>query len=200
MQLLGENLSLLDFWKIWIKINHSYGFIKLYLQNHNVLFYDASGRALQADIWSFWHCFMAGQQWLLRDKTEEHTKMAESQFDDSFRRCLQGSHALPTLPWRRIVPWCSWRRGDLPLADPRGGARDAPPPGGPNSFIFMQFSVKNWKIIAFLGVGAPPLGKILDPPLPSIVQNNLYHFFNDFLVSYASVLRKAKSLRLGEHN
>ena len=30
------------------------------------------------------------------------------------------------------------------------------PPGGPNSFIFMQFSAKNWKIIAFLGVGAPP--------------------------------------------
>ena len=27
-----------------------------------------------------------------------------------------------------------------PLADLRGGARDAPPPGGPNSFIFMQFS------------------------------------------------------------
>ena len=29
------------------------------------------------------------------------------------------------------------------LADPRGGARDARPPGGPNSFIFMQFSEKN---------------------------------------------------------
>ena len=30
------------------------------------------------------------------------------------------------------------------LADPRGGARDArPPPGGPNSFIFMQFLAKN---------------------------------------------------------
>ena len=46
------------------------------------------------------------------------------------------------------------------LADPRGGARDArPPPGGPNSFIFMQFSAKMWKIIAILGVGAPPWGK-----------------------------------------
>ena len=30
------------------------------------------------------------------------------------------------------------------------------PPGGPNSFIFMQFSAKMWKIIAILGVGAPP--------------------------------------------
>ena len=28
------------------------------------------------------------------------------------------------------------------LADLRGGARDARPPGGPNSFIFMQFSAK----------------------------------------------------------
>ena len=35
----------------------------------------------------------------------------------------------------------------------------APLPGGPNSFIFMQFSAKNWKIIALLGVGAPPWGK-----------------------------------------
>ena len=30
------------------------------------------------------------------------------------------------------------------------------PPGGPNSFIFMQFSAKMWKIIAILEVGAPP--------------------------------------------
>ena len=37
-----------------------------------------------------------------------------------------------------------------------GGARDARPPGGPNSFIFMQFSAKIWKIIAILRVGAPP--------------------------------------------
>ena len=29
------------------------------------------------------------------------------------------------------------------LADPRGGTRDACPPGGPNSFIFMQFLAKN---------------------------------------------------------
>ena len=35
----------------------------------------------------------------------------------------------------------------------------APPPGGPNSFIFMQFSAKIWKIIAILRVGAPPWGK-----------------------------------------
>ena len=41
----------------------------------------------------------------------------------------------------------------------KGGARDARPPRGPNSFIFMQFSAKFWKIIAILGVGAPPLGK-----------------------------------------
>ena len=39
----------------------------------------------------------------------------------------------------------------------KGGSQGrAPPPGGPNSFIFMQFSAKMWKIIAILGVGAPP--------------------------------------------
>ena len=48
------------------------------------------------------------------------------------------------------------------VADPRGrqGRAHSPPrPGGPNSFIFMQFSAKNSKIIALLGVGAPPSGK-----------------------------------------
>ena len=43
-----------------------------------------------------------------------------------------------------------------PLADPRGAPGTRAPPGGPNSFIFMQFSAKMWKIIAILGVGAPP--------------------------------------------
>ena len=39
------------------------------------------------------------------------------------------------------------------LADPRGAPGMCAPPGGPNSFIFMQFLAK---IIAILGVGAPP--------------------------------------------
>ena len=49
----------------------------------------------------------------------------------------------------------------LALADPRGrqGRAPPPPPRGSNSFIFMQFSAKKWKIIAILGVGAPPWGK-----------------------------------------
>ena len=41
------------------------------------------------------------------------------------------------------------RKGWRPLTDPMGGG-----PPGPNSFIFMQFSAKIWKII-----------EILDPPL-----------------------------------
>ena len=41
----------------------------------------------------------------------------------------------------------------------KGGRQGCAPPRGPNSFIFMQFSAKNWKIIAFLGVGAPLWGK-----------------------------------------
>ena len=36
---------------------------------------------------------------------------------------------------------------------------------GPNSFIFMQFSAKKLQNNPNLGVGAPPLGKILDRPL-----------------------------------
>ena len=44
------------------------------------------------------------------------------------------------------------------------------PAGGPNSFIFMQFSATKLKI-ALLGVGVP-LRKILDPPLGN--NNTIY--------------------------
>ena len=48
-----------------------------------------------------------------------------------------------------FIIWIHWRiQGGAP------GTRA--PPGGPNSFIFMQFSAKIWKIIAILGVGTPP--------------------------------------------
>ena len=43
--------------------------------------------------------------------------------------------------------------------DPRGVPGMRTPPGGPNSFIFMQFLAKFWKKLAILGVGAPPWGK-----------------------------------------
>ena len=43
-----------------------------------------------------------------------------------------------------------------------------PPPRGPNSLIFMQFSAKNLQNNRSLGVGAPPQ-KILDLPLPCLV-------------------------------
>ena len=39
------------------------------------------------------------------------------------------------------------------------------PPGGPNSFIFMQFSAKKLKSNSTFGSWHTPLGKILDPPL-----------------------------------
>ena len=54
------------------------------------------------------------------------------------------------------VQWGSLSGG---IGGSKGGARDARPPGGPNSFIFIQFSAKIRKIIAILGVGAPPWGK-----------------------------------------
>ena len=52
----------------------------------------------------------------------------------------------------------------------KGGARDAHPPGGPNSFNFMQFLGKFGKIVRMrppppLGSWRPLLGEILDPPV-----------------------------------
>ena len=35
------------------------------------------------------------------------------------------------------------RKDPFALADPRGAPGTRAPPGGPNSFIFMQFSAKN---------------------------------------------------------
>ena len=61
---------------------------------------------------------------------------------------------IPKIQWH--IHTGIWSLVNWSLADPRGGARDARPPWGPNSFIFMQFSAKMWKIIAILGVGAPP--------------------------------------------
>ena len=54
-----------------------------------------------------------------------------------------------------------------PVADLRGGTRDVRPPGGPNSFNFMQFWGKYGKIVCWCPLGSlrPLLGEILDPPL-----------------------------------
>ena len=49
--------------------------------------------------------------------------------------------------------------GTQPVADLRGGARDARPPGGPNSFIFMQFSAKKIGWHTHFGSWRPPWGK-----------------------------------------
>ena len=68
------------------------------------------------------------------------------------RRCLPGG-LLRGLPSGVYTP----------VADLRGGARDVrPPPGGPNSFNFMQFLGKFGKIVCWRppwGVGAPSSGK-----------------------------------------
>ena len=53
----------------------------------------------------------------------------------------------------------------LPLADLRGGGPRDAPPGGPNSFIFIQFLAKKLQNNLNSGVGALPSGKILDPSL-----------------------------------
>ena len=63
------------------------------------------------------------------------------------------------------------------------------PPGGPNSFIFMQFSAKNWKIIALLGVGAPPgknpgsaTGQITQTQTETETERIYYHEFTTWRV------------------
>ena len=57
----------------------------------------------------------------------------------------------------------------LSVADLRGGARDVRPPGGRNSFNFMQFLWKFGEIVCWRppppGELEPLLGEILDPPL-----------------------------------
>ena len=52
---------------------------------------------------------------------------------------------------------------NISVADLRGVPGMRAPPGGPNSFIFMQFLAEKISTPT-LGVGTP-LGKILDPPL-----------------------------------
>ena len=55
----------------------------------------------------------------------------------------------------------------------KGGRQGrAPPPGGPNSFIFMQFSAKIINKHTHFGSWRPPLGKILDPPLVAVDKRN----------------------------
>ena len=54
-----------------------------------------------------------------------------------------------------------------------GGRQGRAPPGGPNSFIFMQFSAKIINKHTHFGSWrpSPPLGKILDPPLVACPQH-----------------------------
>ena len=61
--------------------------------------------------------------------------------------------------------WLSMFKRMLPIGGSKGGARDARPPWGPNSFIFMQFSRIKLKNNSTFGSWRTPLGKILDPPL-----------------------------------
>ena len=51
------------------------------------------------------------------------------------------------------------------LADLRGAPGTRAPPGGPNSFIFMQFLAKKLQNNSSFGSWRPLLGEILDPPL-----------------------------------
>ena len=66
-----------------------------------------------------------------------------------------------------------WRATPQSVADLRRGGRargTCPPPGGPNSFNFMQFLGKFAKIVCWRPPESwrPLLGEILDPPLPVV--------------------------------
>ena len=58
----------------------------------------------------------------------------------------------------------------LNIGGSKGGRQGrAPPPGGPNSFIFMQFLAKKLQNNSTFGSWRPLLGEILDPPLLNVV-------------------------------
>ena len=63
------------------------------------------------------------------------------------------------------------------MADLRGAPWTRAPPGGPNSFNFMQFLGKYGKIVCWRPPGSwrPLLGEILDPPLYRYRQSSLLH-------------------------
>ena len=64
----------------------------------------------------------------------------------------------------------SWKLNLVSIGGSRGGREGrTPPPGRPNSFDFMQFSGKFGVFTPPLEGSRPPLGKILDPPLVSIL-------------------------------
>ena len=74
---------------------------------------------------------------------------------------------------------CEW---NPTLADQRGSARDAPPPrGGPNSFIFMQFSAKKLKNNSTFGSWRTPSGKSWIRHCFKQVWNCLAFSFNTFI-------------------
>ena len=52
----------------------------------------------------------------------------------------------------------------MAVADLRGGARDARPPAGPNSFNFMQFLGKFGKIVCWQSYVGTILGELAPPP------------------------------------
>ena len=71
---------------------------------------------------------------VLEESSDSSTVKAEPQ-----EQCTTDQASLVTFSRQKLA----LLQCEYALADPRGGgARDARPPGGPNSFIFMQFSAK----------------------------------------------------------
>ena len=72
--------------------------------------------------------------------------------------------------WLKSPPFSEQTVPVVTIGGSRGGREGrTPPPGRPNSFDFMQFSGKFGVFTPPLEGSRPPLGKILDPPLVTMV-------------------------------
>ena len=79
-----------------------------------------------------------------------------------------------------------------------GGARPSLPPGGPNSFNFMQFLGKYGKIVCWRPPGSwrPLLGEILDPPLTIVINSHVTEILMRQSVSQKHLIFSLKKFNL----
>ena len=100
-----------------------------------------------------------------------HVGKIDSAFSHYAHRLIYHHKLKNNSGWRDQYSWCStFRRNKFPqtcIGGSKGGARDAYPPEGPNSSIFMQFSGKKLKNNSTFG------SWILDPPLTSVENDQI---------------------------
>ena len=103
--------------------------------------------------------------------------------------------------WSRWLEGCHWWMGVSsggsrePVADLRGGAGDARPPGGQNFFIFMQFSAKIYKIIGWhppWELAPPPRGnpESATGSAPAPPSDQIFLDFTQFLRKFNKIISR----------